>query len=356
MMNNILEEYKLNLYTEIREIAKNKIYIVISTLSNSIYIKKILNKEYKEIYSILKENENKFRAKIFDCFIYEDKLIVIEEFINGRNLEEILKVEDVCEEKAIDIIENICDGLIDLHSERINLIHRDIKPENIMINNDGILKIIDFDASRISNEKESKDTIVLGTRGYASPEQFGFAQTDKRSDIYSIGILLNYILIKELPKDKLYEGNLKNVIKKAIEVDREKRYSDFQELKKDLRRWTDVKELKVRDKKLLKAKMLIKKIVGFRSGKLKKSLIAMAWYFISGCMLVGYISYKQIVDLGFAVYLILIPEILIGNFFGLGKHIPFYNSENKKGKVILRIGIGIIITVIILWIPNIVFI
>lgn len=354
-MKEISIEYRVYLYEEIREISKDKVYIVINRLDNKIYIKKILDKGYEKIYNRLKIKKNKFRVEIIELIVYEEKLIVIEEYINGWTLMELLERRNFNEKEGIELISNICDGLIDLHSDVEEIIHRDIKPENIMINNDGIVKIIDFDISRIVNLEKGEDTTLLGTKNYASPEQFGFAQTDKRSDIYSIGVLLNYILVKKLPKDELYEGSLKYVIKKATEMDREKRYSNLQEVKEDLKRWTDIDELKVKDRKTLKSKIWIKKIVGFRSGELINSLIAIVWYFISICMLWGYIFYNQIADLGFAIYLIIIPEILIGEFFGFGRHIPFYNSENKKEKVILRIFVGTIMTIIILWIFNMVY-
>lgn len=354
-MKEISIEYRVYLYEEVREISKNKIYIVINRLDNKVYIKKILDKGYEKIYNRLKDKKNKFRVNIIEIIVYKEKLIVIEEYINGRRLMEILEKRDFDEKESVELISNICDGLIDLHSDTEEIIHRDIKPENIMINSDGIVKIIDFDICRIVSLEKDEDTILLGTKNYASPEQFGFAQTDKRSDIYSIGVLLNYILVKKLPKDELYKGNLKYVIRKATEIDREKRYHNLQEVKEDLKRWIDIDELKVKDRKTLKSKIWIKKIVGFRSGKLINGLIAIVWYFISICMLVGYIFYNQIADLGFAIYLILMPEILIGEFFGLGRHIPFYNSENKKEKMILRIVVGIIMTIIILWIFNMVY-
>ena len=128
----------------------------------------------------------------------------------------------------------LCSAVGALHSAGI--IHRDIKPSNIMLTNDGIIKLIDFDASRIYKSYRKKDTRNIGTDGYAPPEQYGFAQTDERSDIFAIGVVMFELLtggksISELPA---YNGLLKPVIEKCTRLAPEERYSTVDELKKAL--------------------------------------------------------------------------------------------------------------------------
>ena len=103
--------------------------------------------------------------------------------------------------------------------------YRDIQPKNIIITNEGSLKIIDFDISRKENENATHDTTLLGTVGYAAPEQYGFAQTTNRSDIYSIGAVL-----KELSSF----SELDKIIAKCMEMDPANRYENVEQLENEL--------------------------------------------------------------------------------------------------------------------------
>ena len=89
---------------------------------------------------------------------------------------------------------------------------------------------MDLDIARIEYKNESRDTTLLGTAGFASPEQYGFAETDTRGDIFSMGMLLNFMLTGEVVQKKIYtKTGLYNVISKAIQIDPEKRYRRIEE-------------------------------------------------------------------------------------------------------------------------------
>ena len=90
----------------------------------------------------------------------------------------------------------ICKALGILHNSGI--VHRDIKPENILVRGTEAV-LIDFDAARLVKPEHRTDTQIMGTTGYAAPEQFGFSQTDARADIYSLGIVFNEMLIRQHP-------------------------------------------------------------------------------------------------------------------------------------------------------------
>ena len=109
------------------------------------------------------------------------------------------------ETKAIAL--QICQALFCL--ERLGIVHRDLTPANILIAPDGRVVITDFGISRIVKRGKNRDTTLLGTMGYTAPEQFGFAQTDTRADIYSFGVLVNRMLTGELPQEKLYQGDVR---------------------------------------------------------------------------------------------------------------------------------------------------
>ena len=107
------------------------------------------------------------------------------------------------EKETGDIAIRLCRALSLLHSHDPAFILRDIKPSNIMITNDNIMKIIDINSAKEIHENSSEDTILFGTKNYAAPEQFGFGQSDKRTDIYALGVLINVCLTGQLPKDML---------------------------------------------------------------------------------------------------------------------------------------------------------
>ena len=126
------------------------------------------------------------------------------------------------------VILQVCEALLCIHEEGI--VHRDIKPENIIITNDGVVKLIDYDIARIDDSAKSSDTTILGTTGYAAPEQYGIAKTDARSDIYSIGILINVMLTGEHPSKKMCSGKWQKIVNKCTRINPDERYQNIREL------------------------------------------------------------------------------------------------------------------------------
>ena len=117
---------------------------------------------------------------------------------------------------------------------RINIVHRDIKPENIIITDNATVKLIDFNASRVYKNECTADTVVLGTIGYASPEQFGITQSDARTDIFALGVLLNVMLTGVHPSEQLAKGRAGKIVLKCTQIDPNKRYQSVEELKYNL--------------------------------------------------------------------------------------------------------------------------
>ena len=106
------------------------------------------------------------------------------------------QTEDIARELAIALAE----AMKALHTSDPVVIHRDIKPKNIIVRDDGSLALIDFGISRVYKKEATSDTVISGTEGFAPPEQYGFMQTDIRSDIYSFGVVLSWLLTgKEQP-------------------------------------------------------------------------------------------------------------------------------------------------------------
>ena len=161
---------------------------------------------------------------------------VLREYIEGQPLDHWREQHTPTEHQVIEYIIKICDVLSHLHSQVPPVIHRDIKPSNIILNKDKIY-IIDFGISRLYDiEDDDQDTVPMGTQGFVSPEQYGFLQTDGRSDIYSLGVVLYYLLTGEitLKKENIANKNLWRIISKCTAFSPKDRYNNTGALKKAL--------------------------------------------------------------------------------------------------------------------------
>ena len=177
-------------------------------------------------YNVLKNFSFKLPAKVLYCAEDAKETIIVEEFIQGENLLERLEGKNFFSEvEAREILIQMCDGLSELHEQKI--IHRDIKPSNMILQG-GRIRLIDFDAARIFKDDKDADTELLGTKGYAPPEQFGSSQTDPRSDIYSLGITIKNLLGGNCG------GRLKKILDKCTELDPKNRFQSVDELKSAL--------------------------------------------------------------------------------------------------------------------------
>ena len=148
---------------------------------------------------------------------------VLEEYIQGDSLAYLLEGAAFTPDEARSITLQLCNALWVLHA--MGAVHRDIKPENVIVRGSEAV-LIDFDASRIFKNKNSTDTQILGTTGYAAPEQYGIAQTDERADIYSVGVLLNIMLTGKHPSKELANGQLGRIVQKCTMVNPKKRYKN----------------------------------------------------------------------------------------------------------------------------------
>lgn len=229
------EEYRLSLYRDLGRLEDDeKIRLKRRTTDGKICVEKRVPAELRDIYHFLKQNHSVYIPRIYECAESGGELIIMEEYIEGRTLEEIVQEGTLSESEAGRILIELCRGLKPLHHAEPPIICRDLKPENIMLDDHSCVKIVDFNIARSFQEGKKRDTVLLGTAGYAAPEQFGFSQTDNRTDIYALGVLLNYLLTGQLPVDKMAEGKVKEIIQKCTHVDREKRCQSVEELECEL--------------------------------------------------------------------------------------------------------------------------
>ena len=189
----------------------------------------------EEVYRRLLPLEHPCLPRIYEVRADGDRLIVLEEFVDGVTLAQRMKQGAVSGKEARRYMLGLCDALEILHDACI--VYRDIKPSNILITNDGTITLIDFHISRIRSGFQERDTQVAGTVGYAPPEQFGLSATEPRADIYALGVLFNQMLSGEHPSVRMCRGYPAHMVRKCTRTDVESRYSSVVALKRALLLW-----------------------------------------------------------------------------------------------------------------------
>ena len=180
-----------------------------------------------EVYRKLLPVTCRHLPQIYEVAEQDGTVAVLEEFVQGDTLQFLLEADVLSAKKVRDIAIQLCQALWVLHS--MGIVHRDIKPENVILRGDEVV-LLDFDAARIYKREHSTDTVVLGTIGYAAPEQFGWTQSDERADIYSMGILLNVMLTGKHPAKELAPGRWGHIVQHCPMMNPKKRYKNVKQL------------------------------------------------------------------------------------------------------------------------------
>lgn len=194
--------------------------------------------------NMMKKLDHPCLPRIVDILDKDDVIYVIMDYIEGEPLNKVLeKYGAQQQENVIEWAEDLCGVLDYLHTQNPPIIYRDMKPANIMLQPNGTIKLIDFGIAREYKETNLEDTVSLGTKGYAAPEQFGGkGQTDQRTDIYCLGVTLYHLVTGKNPCEPPYEiypirywnpelsAGLENIILKCTQLNPEDRYASCAEL------------------------------------------------------------------------------------------------------------------------------
>lgn len=194
--------------------------------------------------NLMKKLDHPSLPRIVDIIQTKETIYIIMDYIKGKTLNTILKEYGVqSQELIIDWAKQLCGVLHYLHTRTPAIIYRDMKPGNVMLSPDGNIKLIDFGIAREYKEEQLQDTVSLGTKGYAAPEQFnGKGQTDARTDIYCLGVTLYHLLTGKNPCEPPYEiypirywnsslsAGLEKIITKCTQLNPKDRYQSCAEL------------------------------------------------------------------------------------------------------------------------------
>ena len=222
-MSDMVNEYKLESYVKKSPLGnKGTMWVVEEVIKRKRFVMRQLPAASQRVYQILKELHHPNIIEIVDVFSCHGFCYVIEEYLDWELLADRIAVKKLSKYQVRSVAKQLLRALILLHENSI--VHKDIKPENIMIDSFGNIKLIDFDIAHLYSEDKTKDTTLKGSKDYAPPEQFGFSQSDCRTDIYALGVTLNEIAVGELPEKKLCRGRMRTVVKRCIEFDPKRRY------------------------------------------------------------------------------------------------------------------------------------
>ncbi len=207
-------------YQEVSPLNDREDIIIVKGEDDHLYVKKILKDYDISIYRYLKEHPVSNMPRLISLHKGKNSLIVIEEFIDGATLEYQVEHGFVNQKKAIAIAKNICKILMNLHNQEKPIIHRDIKPSNIIITPEDEVYLLDINVAKWFKPDEAEDTRLMGTLYYAAPEQFGygFQSSSAKSDIYSLGMLLNVMLTGKMPKQCKATGKVWDIISRCISM------------------------------------------------------------------------------------------------------------------------------------------
>lgn len=227
-------DQRLNKQWAVKEIQKkgkdaNNEYVIMSAIAEA---------------NMIKALDHPSIVRITDIIDAEDVIYIVEDYIEGETLADILKREGAQpQERVIEWAIQLCEALQYLHTRTPAIIYRDMKPANVMLRPEGNIKIIDFGIAREYKEENIEDTTCLGTKGYAAPEQFGGrGQTDARTDIYCLGATLYHLITGKNPSQPPYEmypirywnaelsAGLEAILLKCTQNNPEDRYQSCEEL------------------------------------------------------------------------------------------------------------------------------
>ena len=211
------------------------VFLVKDRETQELFVEKTISVHNLALYQQIKDHPFIGVPKIYSIHTENGKTILIEEYIHGLDLMQMSVNKGPFPEKEVAAyMSSLCQILDQFHRMNPPVIHKDIKPGNLILTKESELYLIDFNISRVYNPESAMDTIAMVSPHFSAPESYGFSQSDARSDIYSIGATMHYLLTGGYLNETIYEGSLKDIIEKCTTMDHVNRYQTVIELKRVL--------------------------------------------------------------------------------------------------------------------------
>ena len=231
-----LVDGKYKILNRIGQGGMSVVYLAMNERANKQWAVKEVKKDGVQDFELVRQGltaETDFLKKlhhpnlpsIVDVIDGEGTFLIVMDYVEGKTLARILEESGAqSQEEVTRWAEQLCDVLGYLHSRQPPVIYRDMKPSNIMLRPDGRVMLIDFGTAKEFKEGGSGDTICLGTRGYAAPEQYGISASEIPADIFAMGVLLNVMAAGNHPAVKMCGGWAGHIVRKCTQMDPKKRY------------------------------------------------------------------------------------------------------------------------------------
>lgn len=338
--NNITLSYIDENYDEINKIRED-ITVLRSRIDGKKYLLKALDVYDTRVYRLLQECNNPGIPRIYEMAEVEGTLYIVEEYLDGETLDKyVYNIKD--QKDIINIAKQICSILEGLHYNSHPIIHRDIKPENIIIS-DKKVYLIDFNISRKYLGDSNRDTVLMGTREYAAPEQYGFSESDVRTDIYGLGATVKYII----DNTNISSHKISRFITKCTEIDPDNRFQSVIEARGFLNNRFSGYIFENRFKYALP---------GYRTGNIYKAVLATMYYVLAIRMsfLVDVDGAGVLYNMLFGIYQFIIlmsAPIIIFDYMNIHRWLHI-----NKLKWYFRYPIALIISIIFGVIMSVIFI
>lgn len=334
-------------YQEIAVLGEDKqtaMKLIRSENGNTLLCKRIdtsLLPVYRKLINIEHENI----VTVYGITKDEYGILVVMEYFPSKTLEEKMLENGIFSIRDMkSVILQIAKGVSTIHD--LGIVHRDLSANNILIDKSGRVKITDFGIARMYDKDKNADTRILGTHGYAAPEQFGFIQTDRKADVYAIGVLMNVMLSGKMPNEKLYKGDSKlmDIIQRCTSMKPADRY-EVEEI-------VDLLGYKISNISILKRR-IIKSIPGFRSGnKVKMTLATIEYLYMTYIYLVfgmsGILKKRMFGIISFLAFLG--ATLGLGYFVGSFSKVAYKLNSDKGIRKFFLILVYIVIGYVILYI------
>ena len=165
--------------------------------------------------------------QVYDVVDTDDGQTVLEEYVEGITVADLAAGGRIHYCQAKKILRGVCHALSVLHQN--GFVHRDVKPENVLVRQNDQAVLVDLNISRKVTQA-GRDTVIMGTVGYASPEQLGLTQSDARTDVYACGVLLNVMLTGKHPSEQLARGRAGRIVRRCTAVNPDDRYQTAHKL------------------------------------------------------------------------------------------------------------------------------
>lgn len=229
---DIESRLSLSYYKEVAAINEQRgITLVQDIRTGRIFVKKVLGIYNPGIYHYLRSHPIPHTPRVYEIYEENNVLTVIEEYISGDTLSQLL--EQGCQftnDQIRNIAGRLCVILMAFHNAAPPIIHRDIKPSNVILTPSGEVFLLDFNAAKYHTETKSEDTTLLGTKGYAAPEQYGFGISTVQTDIYALGMLLNTLVLGTFSQTPAEGNDFTPLIQKCTRLDPRDRYKNVEQL------------------------------------------------------------------------------------------------------------------------------